>query len=213
MVVMLGIALSEVRGLLNDLLEKLSGRDGEKWLTELKKFLRGESCWVSKPNPYLRKITEGVLGATTGERTLAKAGELFSASLDSDFAYWGTDVVGPATEEAPFEVFEMVKDGTFEQVFGAFGVDRKKLCWSQDQITTFVEAHESLLHPDGWATFFLFSVKLEEGTENEHEEEFFVVDVCRRDVGQLRADAYRLSNDFVWLAESRNRFVVPQLAL
>lgn len=163
-------------------------------------------------NPYLQKIADGVLGATTGQRTLAKAKNLFPGGLDPDFVNWGTDVAGAATEEAPFEVFEMTKNGTFEQILDGFGVDRKKLCWEQDQIITFVENHKDLLHPDGWETFFLFSVKFEEGTEDEREK-FFVAYVRRDDGGQHEARVYCLSHDYVWHAEYRHRFVIPQLIL
>jgi len=38
------LALCDVRGLLTDLLQKLSGEGGAKWLSRLKKFLRGEEA-------------------------------------------------------------------------------------------------------------------------------------------------------------------------
>jgi len=137
--------------------------------------------------------------------------ELFTGFLDPDFINWGTNVAGPATTEAPFEVYEMIKNGTFAQIFRGFGVDLKELCWSQDQITTFVEDHSGLLHPQEWATFFLFSVKFDEGTENEREE-FFVADVDRAGDGRLEAVVGHLSDDGVWDAVCRYRFVLPQLA-
>ncbi|MFA6274851.1 MAG: hypothetical protein WCX70_01725, partial [Candidatus Paceibacterota bacterium] len=70
MVDMLGVALSEVQGLLNDLFEKLSGKDWEEWLGELKKFLRKEPCWngVAKPNPSIfEPVGAVVIPATTGK--------------------------------------------------------------------------------------------------------------------------------------------------
>jgi len=138
------------------------------------------------------------------ERWLARP--IFSlGGVDSDFADWGTDVPGEAKPETQFEVFEQDGNGTFAQIFGAFGVDLDKLCWSQDQIITFVESHANLLHPKGWATFFLFRVG----------EELFVAHVYRRNaaVGTLRQlEAYvsRLSCGHVWSAKYRHRFVVPQ---
>lgn len=39
------LTLSDVRGPLTDLLEKLEGKDGEVWLRGLKKFLRKENPW------------------------------------------------------------------------------------------------------------------------------------------------------------------------
>ncbi len=42
---MLGVALRDLRGPLNTLVERLAGEDGEMWLNELNKLLRGETCW------------------------------------------------------------------------------------------------------------------------------------------------------------------------
>ena len=197
---MLGVALSEVRGLLGDLLEKLSGEGWEVWLAELKLFLRKEPCWVVvKTNPYFKVLAISTLKATTGERTLAQAINVFTGYLDSGFVKWRTDVDGQPTEEALFEVLELVKDGKFEQVF-SWSLD--ELCWSQDQIITFVEEHGDLLHPKGYATFFLFKVS----------NEFFIANANRGDDGQLRVDVYRLSHGYVWFTELRYRFVVPQLS-
>lgn len=153
-----------------------------------------------KENPYFRKIAEGKLPATEGKRTLAKMVELFEGFLDNNFVNWGTDVPGEAKSETPFEVFELVKNGTFAQVFGAFGAGLDRLCWSQDQIITFVENHVDLLHPEGWPIFFLFKVG----------EEFFVAHVFRIDDGQLKAYVYQLSCGRVWDAVNRIRFVIPQ---
>lgn len=193
---MLSKALREfTAGPLNQLIVNLGGQDGNQWEEELKRFLRKEPCWTTR-NLYLHSVATGKLAITPGLRTLAKAKSLFTGFLDDNFVNWGTDVSGEAKLETPFEVFELVKDGTFEQIFDA---NRDKLCWSQDQIITFVENHAGLLHPKGWATFFLFKV----------DEDFFVVLVNRYGDGQLEADAYRLSHDLVWNAEHRYRFVVP----
>lgn len=42
-------------GLLNQLLVNLSGRDGQVWMAEFKKFLRKEPCWVSKAKSFISK--------------------------------------------------------------------------------------------------------------------------------------------------------------
>lgn len=39
------LSLSDVRGPINDLLEKLEGKNGRTWLQELNKFLRKENPW------------------------------------------------------------------------------------------------------------------------------------------------------------------------
>ena len=138
---------------------------------------------------------------------------LFHGGIDTDFINWGTDVAGTATTETPFEVYEMIKNGTFKQILDAFEVeDLKEFCWSQDQIVEFVEDHPDRLHPQGWATFFLFKVKFDDGTDNGRED-FFVAGVYRNGVDQIEVRAHRLSSDYVWCAERRPRFVFPQRSL
>ncbi len=56
---MLGVALCEVRGLLNQLMENLCGKDWEKWLEALKTFLRGEPTFAEEMiYPPLRWSTD-----------------------------------------------------------------------------------------------------------------------------------------------------------
>lgn len=197
-------------GPLNQLLVNLGGEDGARWEAELNKFNRKETCWP-KDNPYLRKIAAGMLPATDGQQTMVGAKEMFPGCFDGDYANWGTNVPGKATPEMPFEVYELAKDGKFAQIFEGFARPLGELCWEQDKIIAFVEGHPELLHPQGYGTFFLFKVKFEENTENEREE-FFVASVHRRG-GQLRADVYQLSDGYVWDAEHRRRFVIPQMSL
>ena len=44
-----GITLASVAGLINDLLEKLTSKEGEKWLSAFKRFLRKENPWPQFP--------------------------------------------------------------------------------------------------------------------------------------------------------------------
>jgi hypothetical protein len=141
---------------------------------------------------YLKLISGAetiTIGKTDGKGTIARAKDLFTGWLDSDFVNYGTDVKGKPTEEMPVRVYEMTKDGTFSQVFGGFGENLDRLCLSQDQIIRFVKDHKKWLRTDGYATFFLFKV----GTE------YFVAFVRWR-VGQLRVYAFRFSHGSVWHA-------------
>ncbi len=137
------------------------------------------------------------LKAATGKETIAKASELFTGWIDSDFKNWNLDFTGEKTKAMELTVCEMTEDQTFAQMFP----NPEKMTLTQSQIIEFVKNHKDLLHPDGWATFFLFKV----GTE------FFVARVHVYDDGQLYAHVHRLSFDYVWLAESRYRFVMPVL--
>ncbi len=165
---------------------------------EFIKFLDGKLCWEKFQNPYLRKIADGKLAATSGKRTLAKMKELFVIYFDLNFERYGTDVEGEAKPETLFEIFEQVKDGMFNKIFGAFGVVLDNLCLSQDQIVSFVEKHADKLHPYG--TFFLFKVG----------NEFFVGDVRRTSGGSFSACLDHLSGSCVCPLGIRYRFVFPQ---
>lgn len=132
--------------------------------------------------------------ALVGKKIIADS-KLFRYT-DSDFKNWNTNVKGEKTKAQNLEVFEMEKNGTFEQIFGEIG-DKEKLCLTQEQILNFVENHKDKL--SGWYTFFLFRV----GTE------FFVAHVYLDDDGQLGVFVHRFSGDGVWHGEYRHRVVVP----
>lgn len=144
--------------------------------------------------------------------TIARADDVFTGWIDSDFIKWGTDVKSPKTEETELAVLEMDKNGTFKDMFGsisewsashATSKDYDSMCLTQAQIIAFMKEHKDKLRTDGYSTFFLFKVN----------SEVFVARV-RLDSGE-RPDAlvHRFSDNGVWYAKFRHRLVVPQLAL
>jgi hypothetical protein len=143
------------------------------------------------------------LDETDGKATIAKAKDTFPGWIDGDFESYGTNVLGPATQKTQVTVHEMIKDGTFAQIFGGMSDDLNSLCLTQPQIIQFVQKHRKWLRTDGYGTFFLFKV----------DEEVFVASVYFDVVGRLEVYASRFSDVFVWHAECGHRFVVPQLAL
>lgn len=146
-----------------------------------------------------------VIGETDGIETLANASDLFTGFLDSDFEAYGTNVPGKPTKPTPVEVFEQVKDGDFKTIYdGLRNLD--DLCFEQAQIKAFPRDHSAWLHPKGWATFFLF--KVGEGKNKK----FFVARVYQNS-GKLEALVSLFSDDRVWLASRRSRFVFPQQTL
>jgi hypothetical protein len=152
---------------------------------------------------FLKLISGGetiVIAPTDGHETIAQAGDLFTGWVDGDFQRYGTNVPSEPTKDTPVQVFEMIKNGTFAQIFGGFGENLDRLCLSQAQIISFVQNHAKWLRADGYGTFFLFKVG----------DEYFVARVCRSSDG-LGVGADRLSDGYVWGAEYRHRVVVPQL--
>ena len=188
-----------------DLVEKLSGEAGQEWLAELKKFLRKEKCWTGIiAETFLKLISGGeslTLDAVNGTETLVDAKDVF-AHIDPDFKNWGADEKGPETGETAVDVYEMVKDATFSQMFRKLNVDARKLCLTQHQIKNFVKKHRNWLRTDGYATFFLFESK----------GNLFVAYVVFYSDGELGVRVYRFGNLSVWYAEYRPRVVVLQPA-
>jgi hypothetical protein len=201
---MLRKALRKHNELRQQLDNVLLGDDGDAWEAELRKFLAQRPCWVKKTkNDYLKSIsggTEIIIGETDGMDTIARASDVFTCWIDSDFVNYGTNVKGQPTKETPVQVFEMIKNGTFAQIFGGFGENLDRLCLTQSQIIFFVKNHSKWLRTDGYVTFFLFK---ENG-------EFFVARVgwCG---GGLKVFASRLSLDSVWRAGPRRCLVAPRL--
>ena len=154
---------------------------------------------IVKPEPITRLISgdyDLVLLDTTGKRTIAKAGNVFSGGIDRDFINWGLDVSGVPTGVTRIAVHEMVRDGAFKDIFADI-----TLWFTQEQVIAFVERHANWLHPNGWATFLPFIVG----------KECFVACVIRYSDGRPNVYVYRSAYDHVWYAEYRYRVVVPQL--
>lgn len=165
--------------------------------------LRGQAEIVMKKLYNLRRLFEDkkfMLPETDGKEILGKASDVF-VYIDSDFRNYDCNVTGQPTKETEVAVYEMVKDGSFADIFGGFGADLDRLCLTQTQIKKFVQDHRDALRTEGYATFFLFK---------EHNE-FFVARVRLDSGGALMVDVYRFSYDGVWLAGRRHRIVVPQL--
>lgn len=138
------------------------------------------------------------LHATEGKETIAESKDIFTAGI-----YYATKRgPGKRTKKVGVTVYEMIKDGTYSQIFGGFGENLKRLAWTESQIVALCSHHRDLLRKDGYATFFLF-----EGENGG----FFVARVNVHDDGQLDVRVSPLENDDVWSAYSRHRVVVPQL--
>jgi len=78
------LVLSDVRGPLTDLLEKLDGKDSGVWLRGLNKFLRKENPWEK---PEIFKIIE--IGTHKDVKSLRKALEESGARIGN----WGGDIL------------------------------------------------------------------------------------------------------------------------
>lgn len=172
----------------------------------LKKVLAGALCppQVEEPNVYLRQLYAGeeiILDPTNGAETIAQAKDVFLYGIDADFGNWGLDVPARPTEKTEVVAHELVTDGVFKDIYGSLGRPLAELCLTQAQIIGFCVKHKEKLRKDGYGTFFLF----------ERDGELFVANVFVDSDGRLFVRVFRFSDDFVWRAEFRRRFVLPQL--
>ena len=156
-----------------------------------------EKVSTVKSPTILRPIqSDLIIPATDGLRTLVQATDIFPGGVYGE----SCNVAGNPKPETPVVVHELIKNGTFCQMFEGQGVDLDKLGLTQDQIIQFVITHREHLHPKGYATFFLLPGSL-------------VAYIFWYDARRLKVYVFRLALDDVWLAASRPRVVLPQLTL
>ncbi len=98
------------------------------------------------------------VGPTTGTEMITNARLLFTGYLDPYFKYWGTNVPSAPTSPREVAIYEVHEDADFQTMFGTLSAP-EVLCLEQGEILDFVRKYRSKLHPEGWATFFLFKVK------------------------------------------------------
>jgi hypothetical protein len=139
------------------------------------------------------------LDPNDGKETLAEASDVFKSGI------YGAKKRGicKATAKTVLAVYEMIKDGTYAQIFGGFGENLKRLCWTESQIVAFCRdpRNREYLRADGYGTFFLF-----EGEKGG----IFVAYVYVYDDG-LDVGVYPLADGRVWYAKYARRIIVPQL--
>ncbi|MEA3449898.1 MAG: hypothetical protein U9Q85_02875 [Patescibacteria group bacterium] len=172
-----------------------------------RKMLGLKPLHVTKDKLFLRLISDESLAvkATDKKRIIAEANDVFKW-VDPDFKNWGADEVGSETDKIPTYMYEMEKNGKFQELFGSIG-DIKKICFTQEQIISFVEKRNRFW-TDRYAIFFLFRSK-NTNFENTPLGEFFVACVSMVSVG-LYVYVRQLQDSYVWDSGRRHRVVVPQ---
>ena len=148
-----------------------------------------------------------LIPAGNDERCIAERNDLFTGWIDPDFKNWKLDLKQVPTEATPVQVLEIVKGGKFADIYAIPNRSFESLCFTQTQITLFVETHKKWLRTDGYGTFFLFK------KEVEGKDKFFVAYVRFDGSGQLRVYVSSVSRDRVWRARSLPWFVIPQLPI
>jgi len=156
-----------------------------------------------KAKPILKLLSAGekiMLEANDGNSKIYGNSKIFKSFNDDDFKNWGLNKNSQTTAETLVDVYEIIKDAKFAEIFASPNCDLDKLVMTQAQIVRFCEKYPTWLCQDGNATLFLIK-------END---EYFVVSVDVRADG-LRVYVRRFDYGRVWRAGCRHRVVFPQL--
>lgn len=195
----------EANGTLNgDNLQRIIEK-GDHVSAEVKKFLKEMFAKLTESIIGCLKLISGAEMLTLDaceDSLISGSTEIFDGWIDSDFENYGCNVTGPSTGPTNVQVHEMVEDGTFEKIYSSQGRELDSMCLTQGQIKNFIKKYCNWLRTDGYGTFFLFKAN----------NQFFVAGVCF-DSSRLVVNVRRLSFDYVWRADFRRRFVLPQLNL
>jgi hypothetical protein len=81
-----------------------------------------------------------MLEPTDGWETLGQATDVFRY-IDRNFEGWNSNVVGPQTEETAVQVYELIRNSTFQEMFGGFGMALDCLAFTQAQIKQFAKRY------------------------------------------------------------------------
>ena len=107
-------------------------------------------------NKRLRLISgreQLILRPTDGNDTLARATDVFSY-IDSNFKNWACDAEGQESEATAVQVYEMVENLMFHEMFGGFEAEADHLSLTQAQIKQFVKRYPDWLKKGGNGTIF-----------------------------------------------------------
>jgi len=160
--------------------------------------------------PILRLISAGekiMLEANNGKSKIYGNDKTFNSYISNNFEKLKLNKNSCATPETLLDVYELIKDAKFAEIFNSLNCDLDKLVMTQSQIVSFCEKHPTWLRQNGVATFFLIKKNEDLLATNDN---LFVVDVGVYSDG-LDVSVGRFEYDSVWHARYLPRVVAPQL--
>lgn len=104
------------------------------------------------------------------------------------------------TKKTLVRVYEIVKDGTFEEICGAVGVSIDRLCLTEHQIIGFFKNCKKWMHPNHCGTYFIFKSG----------DKIAVAGISGWR-GGFRVSVHTLHEYVSWSVESLPRLVVPRI--
>jgi len=177
-------ALEVLDGPFKQFFQNLRGANGEKWLTEFKKFLRQEPSWNTA-----RKMSKNIILSTEFayleprlKRILIRdlRGTILLKGLDSifpggqrSFGHYGLMSVGKKTNPVEVLTYRLRKKTSLSNIFNSFGCRLDDLCFTQEQIAFTVMQNENIINENGEG---LFLIKKDQ-TMEANKENLFAVSV------------------------------------
>ncbi len=168
-----------------------------------KRVARQRSSEVKQRVKILELISEGreiMIEALNGKAYISHTKKTFVLPVDEDFKNLGLNKRGPATPETLLEVREIVADGSFFEVFSSLDPNLDRSVMTQAQIIRFCKKHPDWLRNRGLSTLFL----------TKHEEEYYVVNVCRCE-DYLFVYVHSLIMNNICRSKYRYRVISPKL--
>lgn len=208
-----GMAIDELveAGIINKAKLQRVMAQGDKMATVVASVVKERIVKLADITGCLKRILDNediVIGPTDGTKILACAKDVFSC-IKPNFISLDCGAAEEPTAETRVEVYQMIESATVQHIFGGFGQNLNRLCFTQAQVTRFTKDHKNLFCNEEHGTLFLFKTKAQKEKE---QDEFFVAHVRLFSVGYFVADVLCFSSEIVRRAPDGYRVVVPELA-
>lgn len=111
-------------------------------------------------NNYLKllSVDDELIADACEDEVFEKADNVFT-HIDPDFKRWEANEKQKATPDTPFGVYELQKDGTFQDFFTSVGQKLDSMCFTHGQVRSIVKKYRNWLRTEGYGNFFLFKSK------------------------------------------------------
>ena len=159
---MLSGALRVIRGLLNQLLINLEGVKGAEWLIELKKFLRGEKCWVHSALEFAGTVDLAEMTAEFWAKhdffadAFGKV-RLKKAEAGDNFKQWFFDLTEQPAPNKPLGYYDLLEQTLDISIMHETGSSELSLLYQFYSLLKKQESGKSgeLLNDGHWNIFFI----------------------------------------------------------
>ncbi len=174
-----------------------------KWWNNL--LFEQRELVMGKAPSNLKLLTEGtgfVIDETDGSKKFLTSDTFGNISDFATFEKIIKSPVNPPKEKTPVNVYKVIKDAKFTQLFGGLSLDLGKLCFTESQIINFVEKYPFWFNDNKGGTFFLLNLF----------DKYFIASVYFADapeVNKIWLRLYKLDLTKIWMEKDNHFLVTP----